>query len=372
MNKWTYLPKQMPLDGVVCWVRINYWFGQAFKATYSVANKEWTSVENALKYPVWSVCRWKYDQEFLYADLKTTGTGVGVSTLKMEVDRNQTLTLEGNARFYTDAAGTLGASSTWAVTTGAERTIYIKTNSGDSKLIITMPKNIVKFGTETTQGWAGITNCGQLIINTTNLGLTKFRVAGNAIITGLLPSTLQVILLIGETIYFDYEGEMPSGMTWIQLAGTNIKWQYEGILPIGLQKLHLDGNNMRWKYNGALPTDLILLYLYSPEIEWTFNGALPLGLTYIFLRCEKMDWTYNQILGSANITSFQLYDYRISKISSADLVTMLNSMTVKIGTFPTSIRIADYAQFAAPPAEVTTAVNALKAAKSITTVTLAG
>jgi len=65
-----------------------------------------------------------------------------------------------------------------------------------------------------------------------------------------------------------------------------------------------------------------------------------------------------------------LLNYRIAKMTSAQMVLLLDSMRTKTGTFPTTVTINDYADYASPPAEVVAAVDALKAAKSITTVNL--
>ena len=75
----------------------------------------------------------------LVATLTATGDGTGVSTLRMEVSETQTFTLDGAARFYTDAAGTTGESTTWEVTAGALRTIYLKCPSGTANLTIPKP-----------------------------------------------------------------------------------------------------------------------------------------------------------------------------------------------------------------------------------------
>ena len=60
MVPWTYIPKSIPVDGIDCFVRINYWFGEPFTATFDSATQEWTDIEHNQKYPVWSVSRWRY------------------------------------------------------------------------------------------------------------------------------------------------------------------------------------------------------------------------------------------------------------------------------------------------------------------------
>jgi len=93
-------------------------------------------------------------------------------------------------------------------------------------------------------------------------------------------------------------------------------------------------------------------------------------LTYLYLRGAKIDWTGLDISGTGNITMFTLYDYRIAKMSSADMVTLLTNLTNRVGDLPATVTINDYADYASPPQAVTDAVAALKIAKSITTVNL--
>ena len=66
--------------------------------------------------------------------LTSTGDGTGVSTITLTVSANIVLTLGANAKFYTDAGGTLGESSTWTVTTGAARTMYLKCTTGTATM----------------------------------------------------------------------------------------------------------------------------------------------------------------------------------------------------------------------------------------------
>ena len=144
-------------------------------------------------------------------------------------------------------------------------------------------------------------------------------------------------------------------------------------LPTGLTYLDLLGTNINWTYTGALPTGLTYLVLSGTNINWTYTGALPTGLTYLFLSGTNINWTGLDISGTGNITDangFRLLKYRISKMSSPDMVTLLTSLTNRVGGLPATITINDYADALAPPAEVVAAVAALKLAKSITTVNL--
>jgi len=52
------------------------------------------------------------------------------------------------------------------------------------------------------------------------------------------------------------------------------------------------------------------------------------------------------------------------------MVTLLTQMKNRTGSLPATVIINDYEDYASPPSEVTDAVDALKAAKSITTINL--
>jgi hypothetical protein len=113
-----------------------------------------------------------------------------------------------------------------------------------------------------------------------------------------------------------------------------------------------------------------LEYLYLRSITATGNKALPTGITYLYLYGDKINWTGLDIGNNGNITELSLLNYRVEKMSSEDMVTLLTQMTNRDGSFPATITINDYADYALQPQAVTDAVAALRTAKSITTVTL--
>ena len=59
MAIWKTMPEYLPAPATEYWVRLNYWFGPPFKATYNSEFQEWTSVTNAITYPAWSVSRYR-------------------------------------------------------------------------------------------------------------------------------------------------------------------------------------------------------------------------------------------------------------------------------------------------------------------------
>jgi len=394
----------------------------------------------------------------LTAVLEATGTGAGVSTLRLEVSETQTITLDGGARFYTDAGGTAGESTTWEVTIGELRTIYLRCPSGTSKMVIPKKDKVIKWGNNSIDGWTSSTDAAKITIEVGKLALTMLRITGISTLTGALPTGLTFLYLYGNLINWTYSGALPTGLTYVYLSGNQLNWTYSGALPTGLTYLYLYGNLINWTYSGALPTGLTYVYLSGNQLNWTYSGALPTeltflrlsgnqlnwtysgalptglsilnlsgsllnwtysgalpteltflylngslinwtysgalptgltylrligsllnwtysgalptGLTYLSLYGNLLNWTYNQITGTANFVNFSLLNYRDTKMSSADMVILLDSLRTKTGTFPATVTINDYADYASPPVEVVAAVDALKTAKSITTVNL--
>ena len=230
--------------------------------------------------------------------LESTGDGSGVSTLRMTSLVDTTLTLSGTARFYTDAAGTLGESTSWTITAGALRTIYLKAPSGSSTLTIPNRFVISQFGNGAASGWDSSTNAARLVFTAIDLqNLTRLRIAGTSTLTG------------------------------------------------------------------ALPTGLTYLYLFGNSIAWTYSGALPTGLTFLYLLGNSIDYTGANVSGTANITTFTMSNFRISKMTDAELITLLQSMTNRVGGLPAAAIIGDIANPTSTDAGVLAALSALQAAK---------
>ena len=78
--------------------------------------------------------------------LSYTGTGTGVLTLRLLSDIAQTATIDGSGKFYTDAAGTLNESTSFAMSANAWTTFYIKVPSGTCNVTIPNGYAIRAFG----------------------------------------------------------------------------------------------------------------------------------------------------------------------------------------------------------------------------------
>ena len=83
----------------------------------------------------------------------TRGDGTGVARLSITVASGCTLLLDGTARFYADAAGTLDESDTWTPTSGSLQTRYVRCPSGTANLVFNDPDLLLSFGHVTN--WTG-------------------------------------------------------------------------------------------------------------------------------------------------------------------------------------------------------------------------
>lgn len=56
---WFTLPSYLPFDGQICWVRIKYYYSNPFLAVWDNTLNQFTSVENSIVYPAWTIARWR-------------------------------------------------------------------------------------------------------------------------------------------------------------------------------------------------------------------------------------------------------------------------------------------------------------------------
>jgi len=56
--EWKKLPGQVPADEEEVWIRIKYYYGAPFLATWLAATQDFTSTDNSIVYPAWTVSRW--------------------------------------------------------------------------------------------------------------------------------------------------------------------------------------------------------------------------------------------------------------------------------------------------------------------------
>ena len=343
---------------------------------------------------------------------KSDGDGTGIATMQLTASEVTELQADGNVLFC-DAEG-LNETTTVSLVAG-DNVIYFKCEFEDGYIYLENNK-ITKLGTESLSLFELPANApipyvqvgeiyNLLTIRIYNIktylfgappsGVTTWYLSGSNIFwtyTGAPPSGVTSWLLEGNNIFWTYTGAPPSGVTYWRLDGSNIFWTYTGAPPSGVTYWWLGGSNIFWTYTGAPPSGVTYWYLYGSNIFWTYTGAPPSGVTYWILSGSNIFWTYEgappsgvkywllsgsninnintNFSGNSNYSTFNISNWRLEKIGDDEMIEILNSLKDRVGTMPSTITIGDYLNYSNPPQAVIDAVEALKIAKNITTVTL--
>ena len=87
--------------------------------------------------------------------------------------------------------------------------------------------------------------------------------------------------------------------------------------------LNITGNSV---ITGTLPPLITCLYFNGDTINWIYSSVLPSTIITLFINSVLVNFTGLNLSGKGNITTFSLLNYRIAKMSSADMVTLLTSL----------------------------------------------
>ncbi len=196
--------------------------------------------------------------------LTSTGTGAGVSTLRLWFDTTPvTCTLSGAGRFYSDSGGTADESTSYEFPAGSLQTRYLKVPSSTSNLLIFHKGNMLGWGSDSTDGWTSSNNAARAAVSTEDFArdMVYFHCTGSNTISGALSG-------------------LPSRLTYFRCQGSNtISGALSG-LPSGLTYFLCTGSNTISGALSDLPSDLTTFYCTGSN---TISGALsdlPSGLTY--------------------------------------------------------------------------------------------
>lgn len=157
------------------------------------------------------------------ATLTLRGTGAGVSTLRLWVTEDITLTLNNAARFYDNSAGTTNEGTTRTVVAGALRTFYLKCPSGTASLIFSDVRNLVRWGDNSANGWVSSTNAASISANVELLTkLTHLRVEGFNTLTGSVVGlvNLTYLFVIGNNTLTGSVAGL-TNLTYLYVTGSN-------------------------------------------------------------------------------------------------------------------------------------------------------
>lgn len=319
----------------------------------------------------------------------TLSTGDNATQLNITVSEITSISLSGNGFFSTDYTGVVGVSKVWILLPNANRSMYLNFPSGVSVMTFPNRNIITAVGTSTVAGWNqhSVYPKGTLPVNLLS-AVTTIHVSGYATITGnLLPivttfitgtapnSQLHEGLLVFKfnPVYaLSLTSTLPSTLIEL-LIGNQATWSSTQNMPPNIEIWYLTlSAASSWVNSEAMPSTLKQLHLSGNTINYTPpNTAWPTGITYIYvmgyslIHIPALDFT-----GTGNITTLFLQKWRTVKLTDADMLTILASLQNRVGTLPATITIRDYTNANTPPQSVVDAIASLKAAKSITTVTL--
>jgi len=273
--------------------------------------------------------------------ISTRGDGSGVAQITLTVSSNITLSLSGTARFYSDVAGTLDESTTWIVTSGAQRSRYVRCPSGTANLSFSDISKLISagsvYGNISTNSFWGYTGS---ITNIPSITLTNWNFP-NCINIALTHPTIIIwsfdlsdLIPTYENVYFNQTGtvigsvndipascdrfvlfttnsidgdtsDIPAGVISFAVGGTNVITGDLADLPAGLIWMSITGNNTIYGDIADLPATLVFINLQGDNIVNGDIADFKVALTIIAIYGD------NTITGdiadlSNLITNFQI------------------------------------------------------------------
>jgi hypothetical protein len=173
-----------------------------------------------------------YDKDHkLLIPLAATGTGAGVFTLRLYSTVTSTAYISGIGRFYTDAAGTLGESTSRTLTANSLTTLYVRLASGSAYVLVDNASAIPCFGHFSLGGthyaFTEATNAPK--INGLDISYLKYctviRVSTNLNLSAIKGSVAGLTLLTYLSIYgslLTCSGSIAglTALTYLQLSGS--------------------------------------------------------------------------------------------------------------------------------------------------------
>jgi len=226
--------------------------------------------------------------------LTSTGTGVGVSTLKMTVSDDIIVTLGDNAKFYSDSGGTADESSTWSLTAGGLRIIYLKCTTGTATMKFSDVTKVTSWGE-----WISSTNAASISGDISRfISLTYLNAWGSNTISGNITGL--------------------TSLTYLLIGGSNtITGSIAGLTS--LTYLNIRGSSA---VSGSIAGLTLLTYLYITGSS-TVSGSIATNvldeLTDCYLLpCGMVDYTAGQIWPDIRVTinPFAGYGYDSTEIDN--------------------------------------------------------
>jgi len=293
--------------------------------------------------------------------LTSRGDGLGVAYLNITTTGGVTLSLDGTARFYSDAAGTLNESTTWTPAAGSFLR-YIRVPSGTANLMFSDITKLTQLGHVTTpssggSGWSYNTlltianvprltcdnwnfpNCVQIAlplstISTFNFAitdlsanLTRTYLYATGTITGDItdiPASCTILGLNNNSNLITGDiANLPAGLLMISVGTGNTITGDVVDLPAGLTEFSLAGSNTVTGDIADLPATLARLFVSGSNTLSGDVADLPATVTMLSVQgSNTITGDINDLLNT--VTYFALAG---SNTLSGDLVNMPTGMT---------------------------------------------
>jgi len=220
--------------------------------------------------------------------LAATGTGAGVANTRFYFSGvNVVVTLDGNGRWYSDAAGTLNESTSYTFTAGSLVTRYLKVTSGNSNMLVFAKNNLIQWGNAGSDGWTASTNAPNIAaMNLSALpsSLTHIQIFGNNTVTGgfALLTSLQHFSCSGSNTINGVLSQLSTTVTLFNCSGSNtISGNLSSLTALtSLNTFSVYGTNTITGDVASLPDSLLKLVLFGSNTISGDIGDLPPAMTW--------------------------------------------------------------------------------------------
>lgn len=241
--------------------------------------------------------------------ITSTGTGAGVATMTMDVHERQVITLDGNARFYTNAACTEGESTSWDIWPGINSTMYVKCTSGSSNMIIPHPDKIKEI-----TAWTSATNAPTLGGSLNRLvNLSRISWTGNSAVSfdiSRFTKLTYIEIPTGNTVSGTIAGLI--NLSYLRIVGATT---LTGSITALTKMTHLE-TYAGASFSGSITGMTNLAYIHVESAN-TISGNLTnlTALTHVYLH------TGNTVTGDITNLSLLIYLYLANSTSINGSIT---------------------------------------------------
>ena len=211
--------------------------------------------------------------------LSATGDGSGVAALTVTLSAPTLVRLDGAGYFYTDSAGTTGATQRKRLNAGSN-TLYIKVGKSSAVLTFLQGQRLAQINT-----WAPSSNAPSMAFSLSDL-----------------PSGVTFVVIYGSNTISGSLADLPSGVTRVSITGSNTISGSLADLPSGVTLVVIGGSNT---VSGSL-------------------SDLPSGVTYVSITGSNT-CTYNTASGSRTWSSGmrEVYDRPVTGVMTSDMIDAL-------------------------------------------------